>query len=83
MKTTGEVIDSLININNQIWHKATKIKTLSGEVKKDKGLGTKEKVEIFLNIRELNAQRSAVRWEIDKKFNSGANETKINFCEGG
>jgi len=83
MKTIGETINELIDVNNQIWHKATKIKTLSGEVKKEKGLETKERVEIFLGIRELNAQRSAVRWQIDKRFNSGTNETKINFCKRG
>lgn len=83
METTGEMISKLIVVNNRIWHKATKIKTLSGEVKKEKELGTKERVETFLDIRELNTQRSAIRWQIDKKFGSGANETKINFCGRG
>ena len=72
-----EHIESLIKTNIELWHKAILIKT---DGKPNRDLPTKERVKIFYKIRELNAQRSKLRWEIDSTMGSGTNETKINYA---
>ena len=73
----GERIDSLININNELWHEATQIKDFDNKPKA--GLSSEERVKCFLAVRKLNAKRSAVRAEIDNHFDDGVDESKINY----
>lgn len=74
----GEKISELININNKIWHEATKIKTLDNSIKKE--IPAQERVTVFFEIREHNKKRSKTRMEIDKFFNKEApDESKINY----
>jgi hypothetical protein len=72
----GKLIEESILLNIKIWHEATKVKDIFGKLR-DKNMPTKERVACALKIRELNAERSAKRWEIDKLFGGGTNETKI------
>jgi hypothetical protein len=68
-------IEGIISLNIIIWHEATKIKTTDNFSRL--GLSLEDKGKIFLKIREYNNKRSLVRFEIDKFFNSGTNETKV------
>ena len=70
-------IDKLMNINNKIWHQATQIKDFDNKPKQ--GLSAKERVKCFLAIRKLNAERSAVRAQIDSEFSDGVDESKVNY----
>jgi hypothetical protein len=70
-------IEELILTNIKIWHEVTKLKDANGKLYKETDLSTEERVKCALKIRELNAKRTELRWEIDKGFNMGANETKI------
>lgn len=80
MSNLGESIEKLIKTNIELWHNATKIKK-NGEP--DHSLPTSDRVDIFYKVRELNAQRSALRWEIDSQLDlSGSNETKTGYHKG-
>ena len=80
MKNLCESIEELILVNIELWHNATKIKKNG---KPDYTLSTKKRVKIFYKIRELNAKRSALRWEIDSKLGiDGINETKSGYYKG-
>ena len=74
----GESIDDLIHINLTLWHKAEGIKKHG---KPDHTLPTAERVQIFRDVRALNAERSSARWGIDSLLGGGINETKIRYCE--
>lgn len=77
MSKPGESIDQLIDTNIKLWHQATKIKKNG---KPDHSLPTAERVGIFYRIRELNAARSTLRWEIDSLLDeTGTNETKTGY----
>lgn len=75
--SVGSKIEDLIGTNIQIWHEVTKVKDISGELHKETEMSLEERVECALKIREMNAYRSQARWDIDKHFGEGANETKI------
>jgi hypothetical protein len=74
--TIGKAIEAMIDINCQIWHEVTKIKDLDGKLHNEPTMPTEERVDCALKIRKLNAERSKIRWDIDKHF-GGANETKV------
>jgi hypothetical protein len=76
----GENIEKLIETNVKLWHNATQIKKNG---KPDHTLPSSKRVEIFYKIRELNAERSALRWKIDSELGSEApNETKHGYFKG-
>ena len=75
--TIGNNIDKLIDTNNKIWHEATQIKDFDN--KPIKGLSSEERVKCFLAVRKLNSNRSAIRAEIDKEFDDGVDESKVNY----
>lgn len=76
----GKSIENLISTNIELWHQATQIKK---DGKPDYSLPSSERVKIFYRVRELNATRSDLRWEIDSELNSGGtNETKIGYHKG-
>ena len=77
----GSKIEEFILTNIKIWHEATKIKDVDGNLRKDTDLSVKERVQCALDIRKLNTLRSKIRWEIDKNFDCGADETKV-FSKG-
>jgi DTW domain-containing protein YfiP len=77
MSKISESIEELILLNVKIWHEATKVKDISGQLYDKPKLPLEDRVACALEIRRLNAKRSAVRWEIDKAIGSGTNETKI------
>lgn len=77
MPKISESIEELILLNIRIWHEATKVKDISGQLYDKPTLSLEDRVICALEIRRLNAKRSAVRWEIDKVFGGGSNETKI------
>jgi len=76
----GERILELIDINSKIWHRATRLKDFNNIRRTDVDITPTERVDHFLKVRRLNAQRSAIRWEIDKHF-GGANESKVGYKE--
>lgn len=73
----GLRINEMILINIKIWHEATKVKDINGRLKSKTEISLDKRVECALNIRKLNAERSAVRWEVDSYFGAGTNETKV------
>ena len=73
----GSLIEESIVTNIKIWHQVTKVKDVSGKLHNKPTMPLKERVECALKIRELNAHRSKIRWDIDNTFGDGANETKI------
>lgn len=73
----GNKIEELLLINIKIWHEVTKVKDISGKLHTESSMSLEERVECSLDIREKNAQRSKIRWEIDEYFGEGSNETKI------
>lgn len=76
----GELFDAMIKCNIRIWHEATKIKTLDGV---PRGMDPIEKVKIGQEVRRLNAERSRIRWEIDKRLmDEPLNDSKIDYVEG-
>jgi hypothetical protein len=76
MSDLARIIDDLVQTNIEIWHRASNIKT---DGRPNRALPTQKRVEIFYKIRELNSNRSSLRWQIDSKFDNGSNETKINY----
>ena len=79
----GETIEQSILTNIKIWHEVTKVKDISGTLHDKPTMALKERVECGLKIREINRDRSKIRWEIDNFFEAdGANETKIFSSEG-
>lgn len=78
MRKIGESIEKLIHINVELWHEADGIKHKGKPVY---GKPMEERVAIFRRVRELNAERSAVRWDIDSAMGSGSNETKVNYTK--
>lgn len=81
-KTLGQLIDDIISCNIKIWHTATQLKDISGKLKED-GLPIKEKVAIHTKTREENAERSRLRYEIDKIIDpeNAVMDTKINYIK--
>jgi hypothetical protein len=78
-KTVGELIQDLTQCNIEIWHEATKIKTLNG-VPRD--MSASEKVAIGQVVRAKNAERSKLRWEIDNELEKEPlNDSKVNYTE--
>jgi len=73
----GATIEELVITNMRIWHEVTKIKNLSGTLHDKPKMSLEERVNCALVIREHNAYRSKVRWNVNVLLNSGANETKI------
>jgi hypothetical protein len=82
-KTLGQLVDEIISCNIKIWHTATQLKDIHGNLRDDK-LSTKEKVAIHTKTRAENAKRSRLRYEIDKLRDSenAVMDTKINYTEG-
>jgi len=75
----GELFDAMTKCNIEIWHEATKIKTLNGV---PRVMDASEKVAIGQEIRKLNAKRSAIRWEIDKRLmDEPLNDCKTKYVE--
>jgi hypothetical protein len=77
----GKAILEVIDVNCRIWHEATKFKSIDNirRDKEDTSLG--ERVRVAMKVRQLNSERSKARWEIDKNFSVGANESKVNYKE--
>ena len=76
----GENIEKLIKTNIELWHNATQIKKNG---KPDHTLPSEKRVEIFYEIRKLNAERSTLRWKIDSELDANAlNETKHGYFKG-
>ena len=73
----GSTIEELILTNIKIWHEVTKVKDISGKLHTGTKMSLEDRVECALEIRELNAQRSKARWNVDQYFDGGNNETKI------
>lgn len=78
----GKTINEFVLVNIQIWHEATKIKNLKGTLCDKSTMPLEKRVSCALKTRGLNAERSKLRWEVDKCFGSGANEAKV-FSKGG
>jgi hypothetical protein len=75
----GNKILEVIDINCRIWHHATKFKSLDN-IRRDKDkTSDKERVQTALKVRQLNSERSAARWKVDRDFGMGADESKINY----
>lgn len=81
IKTLGQLIDELISCNIKIWHNATQLKDISGKLKENNRLTAKEIVAIHTKTRTENAERSRLRYEIDKIIDSdnAVMDTKINY----
>ena len=81
-KTLGQLVNEIISCNIKIWHTATQLKDLSGKLK-DNGLSAKDKVAIHTKTREENAERSRLRYEIDKLIDNenAVMDTKINYTK--
>lgn len=79
--TVGDKMLELIDINCRIWHQATKFKNIDGVRRDKEPTSIKDRVECAMEVRKLNAKRSSTRWEIDKEFGTGANESKVNYKE--
>ena len=77
----GKHVLKLIDINTRIWHQATRFKSIDGTRRDKEETSIKERVEFAMEVRNLNAKRSKARWDIDKNFGTGANESKINYKE--
>ena len=77
MSDPKHIIEDSILTNIRIWHEVTKVKDISGELHEESAMSLEERVSCALKIREINALRSKIRWEIDKMFNTGADETKF------
>lgn len=78
-ETIGNKLEALIKINIQTWHEATKAKGIDGILKEDiERIPVEDRIKTAFKIRDLNGKRSKIRWEIDKYFGSGANESKVN-----
>ena len=75
----GELFDAMIKCNLDIWTKASRIKTFDGVPRE---IDPAKKVLIGQEIRQLNAKRSEIRWEIDKKtMKTPLNDCKINYTK--
>lgn len=81
-KTLGQAIDEIILCNIKIWHTATQLKDLSGQLR-DNELSTGEKVAIHTKTRLENAKRSQLRYEIDSLIGdeNAIMDTKINYID--
>lgn len=75
----GELIEAMVKCNINIWKEASKIKTFDGI---PRNMDTATKIQIGQRVRELNASRSKIRWEIDRRLMSDPlNDCKIDYTE--
>lgn len=71
----GKEIEKLIDTHIRLWHSTSPARI-------DKKLSTKTRLELFMRTREYNVLRAEIRDEINKFFNSGYPDPKINYKEG-
>ena len=79
-KTLGQLIDEIILCNIKIWHTATQLKDLSGQLRNNE-LSTEEKVAIHTKTRSENAKRSQLRYKIDNIIDNKNSimDIKVNY----
>jgi hypothetical protein len=78
-KTIADKIENLIKISIETWHEVTKAKGLDGTLREEaEEIPAEERVKVAFKVRDLNGERSKARWEIDKHFGTGADESKVN-----
>lgn len=70
----GELIDNLILTHIKLWHSTSPARL-------DKTLSVSKKVQLFMRTREYNVLRAEIRDSINKYFNSGTPDPKINYKE--
>jgi hypothetical protein len=71
-QTIGQEIDNLINTHIKLWH-------CTSPARKDLTLDNKTRVELFMKTRDYNVLRAELRDVINKHFNSGYPDPKINY----
>jgi len=75
----GELISAMIECNINIWKQASQIKTFDGVPRQ---IDPVKRIFIGEQIRQLNAKRSYLRWEIDKiLMEDPLNDCKIDYME--
>ncbi len=68
----GELIDDLITTHIKLWHKTT-------VARNDPDISMEERVALFMETRQFNVLRSQIRTEIDRVFDSGYPDPKLNY----
>jgi len=68
----GQLISNLIDTHIRLWHKTT-------IARNNPNIGMEERVALFMETRQFNVLRSQIRTEIDKAFDSGYPDPKINY----
>jgi len=72
--TIGNIINDMILAHVELWSRTSKARV-------EKELPPAKRLELFMRTRVLNVKRSKVRDKINREFNSGYQDPKINYKE--